>query len=458
MHIVRPFFSFMTHKRRILPPYVILIALFALGFLTRQAYIAYKDVLASSATHIQSKLTHSNSLVAMQSVVFDSAVTQGNLVLVAVSTYSSRAGNIATVTDNKGNTYKKTVANPVDLSSKHQLSVWYAVNVIGGSSFTITAKPSDASSYLSIAAHEYTGVFASDPLDQIQIGTGTSANAVTNLILPLSQADELLFAAYLHEDVEDSTVKPGSGYTLRQSQVEGFYEPLVTEDKIVSAVGKYDSSVTWKKNVSWKSVIVTFKLGLVSPQTIEKPVLQPTPIVMDGITKTYQIQSSADDVNQDDNVVTANSATSWIGTGGSVSSSYTGLRFTNIAIPKGAIIKSAHLEVFSTTGQNATITFSTVAQLVGNGQPYSITNKPAQGPFTKANTTFSVQSDWLANNWYQLEEIRDIVQEIVNRPDWAIGNSINLALKGNGSPYARKFIQSWDGSATFAPKLTITYQ
>jgi len=50
-----------------------------------------------------------------------------------------------------------------------------------------------------------------------------------------------------------------------------------------------------------------------------------------------------------------------------------------------------------------------------------------------------------------------VVQEVVNRGDWASGNSLSVILKGTGSAWGRKFVRSYNGSAANAPKLVITY-
>ena len=45
------------------------------------------------------------------------------------------------------------------------------------------------------------------------------------------------------------------------------------------------------------------------------------------------------------------SATVWLGNAASTTSSYTGLRFTNVTVPPGATITAAHLEVYSSQDQ-----------------------------------------------------------------------------------------------------------
>jgi hypothetical protein len=76
---------------------------------------------------------------------------------------------------------------------------------------------------------------------------------------------------------------------------------------------------------------------------------------------------------------------------------------------------------------------------------------------TTAQVAHSSDVEWQANTWYSLDEMAEVVQEVVNRGDWASGNSLSVILKGTGSAWGRKFVRSYDGAAANAPKLVITY-
>ena len=64
-------------------------------------------------------------------------------------------------------------------------------------------------------------------------------------------------------------------------------------------------------------------------------------------TDTFTVASALDDVNEDGGVVEPFGGSVWFGTGGSPDGSFTGLRFVNVDVPRGATITSAHLEVRS---------------------------------------------------------------------------------------------------------------
>jgi hypothetical protein len=172
---------------------------------------------------------------------------------------------------------------------------------------------------------------------------------------------------------------------------------------------------------------------------------------------TFQVTSSSDDVNEDGSTYSSNSATIWIGNGSSASSSFTGLRFTNISVPSGATITSARLKVYSSQSQWLSIKFSMAGELTPGSATFSSTSKPSQRTLTVQKINHNSNVSWSANTWYLLDEIAPVVQEIVNQSGWQSGNSLSIILKGTGSAWGRKFFTSWDGSSANAPMLVITY-
>lgn len=99
---------------------------------------------------------------------------------------------------------------------------------------------------------------------------------------------------------------------------------------------------------------------------------------------------------------------------------------------------------------------SMAAHAAGNSPTFSASNKPSQRILTTAKVNHSSNTQWQANTWYTLDEMKTVVQEIVNRSDWQSGNSMSLILKGTVGTWGRKFA-SYNGSTTLAPKLVITY-
>jgi FtsP/CotA-like multicopper oxidase with cupredoxin domain len=174
-------------------------------------------------------------------------------------------------------------------------------------------------------------------------------------------------------------------------------------------------------------------------------------------TLTLQVGASSDDVNQDANTLELAFFTVWLGNGSSTTASYTGLRFTNVTIPPGATITAAHVEVYANTMQWISMNMALAAEAVGNSPTFSTNNQPSQRTLTSAQVNHSSNVQWLAGTWYSLDDLTPVIQEVVNRGDWANGNSLSVILKGTNGQWGRKYVESYDGTPANAPKLVITY-
>jgi hypothetical protein len=175
-------------------------------------------------------------------------------------------------------------------------------------------------------------------------------------------------------------------------------------------------------------------------------------------TTTYQVASGTDDVNEDGTAFSASGSTVFLGTGTSTTGSYTGLRFTNITIPAGATITSAKLSVYSSQSQWITLTMTMAGELSANSAAFSSTSKPSGRTLTSNIVTHNDNVNWASGTWYTLEEMAPALQEIVNQPGWTSANSMSFIIHGTASSaYARKLIKSYEGGATTAAKLVVTY-
>ncbi len=186
------------------------------------------------------------------------------------------------------------------------------------------------------------------------------------------------------------------------------------------------------------------------------PTLTPTPTLPSGGTVVAQVMSSSDDANQINNSISLNSSSMWLGNANGTSR--TGWRFGNLNIPQGAIITSARVEVYSAQTQWVSMAFSMKGENVGNSGTFSGSNLLSSRVLTNASVNHSSNVKWLANTWYQLDNVSSVVQEIVNRPDWVSGNNMTIIVQGTGGNWARKFIKSYDGGSSSAPRLVVTYQ
>lgn len=139
------------------------------------------------------------------------------------------------------------------------------------------------------------------------------------------------------------------------------------------------------------------------------------------------------------------------------SNQHVGVRFTNLDIPRSALIEKAYIQfaVDETNSGNTDLTIQ--GELTGN----AINFTKNHGDISLRTPT-SATVAWSPPDWYtvgeqgadqQTPDISPIVQEIVNHPDWYSGNAMAIIFNGTGERTA----ESFDGSPTTAPLLHIEY-
>jgi hypothetical protein len=195
-----------------------------------------------------------------------------------------------------------------------------------------------------------------------------------------------------------------------------------------------------------------------APPTVT-PTIAPTATSTPGPggTVSAQITASGDDVTEDGTTFDPISASVSIGTGATSGSSYAGLRFTGVAIPAHATISSAHVDVVSSQTQWNAYSMTIAADATGNSAALTSSSTPSQRALTTATVTHNDDVLWVADATYSLDDMTAVIQELVSRPDWVSGNAMSVIMKGTGGAYARKFVTSFDGSSTDAPKLIVTF-
>jgi hypothetical protein len=136
-----------------------------------------------------------------------------------------------------------------------------------------------------------------------------------------------------------------------------------------------------------------------------------------------------------------------------------GLRFTNLSIPKGATITSAYIQ-FNTdeTGHNDATVLNIYAQNSDNAPTFTST---AYNVSSRAKTTASTVWDvplWNVLNEQgtaqQTPELKELVQEVVNRSGWTESSALAFIIQGTG----KRTADSYEGGASKAPSLHIEYE
>lgn len=207
-----------------------------------------------------------------------------------------------------------------------------------------------------------------------------------------------------------------------------------------SAPGAYELRLTASDGAlsSTDSLIVT-----VNPQPTSYAIL------------TLPISAPTDDVNQEGTTLVDGSATVFFGRS-NATPSLTGLRFTGVNLPPGAVIADAWLTVYSPFDQWIGVDIEVAGDLSANSLPFTSSALPGDRPRT-SNRVSSGTNRLTPTGWASYTGLAGIVQEIVNQADWAAGNSLTLVIEGRGSDWARKFFTAYEADPALVPQLMIAW-
>ena len=135
-----------------------------------------------------------------------------------------------------------------------------------------------------------------------------------------------------------------------------------------------------------------------------------------------------------------------------------GLRFNNIPILRGALIKNAFIQFTTDETTSAPTTITLHTELSGHALPYITTDTFSVSERLKSTDSLI----WTIPAWSSIGEagtnqkspdLKSIVQQVINHPQWQYGNSFSFIISGEGS----RVTKSYDLLPAAAPKLTINY-
>ena len=181
--------------------------------------------------------------------------------------------------------------------------------------------------------------------------------------------------------------------------------------------------------------------------------LPPPPIQVSS-----RVSTSSDDAEQSlsSGAVNTNSSDLELAVDGATSQ-LVGMRFNNIAVPQGATITNAYVEFETDVAWSSACVLTILGQNSDNPVTFTTATNNLSNTTSRPKTIATVP--WTPGAWntvnekHQTPDIKTIIQEIVNRPGWASGNSMAIFVQGTGTREA----ESYDGEAAAAPLLVVEY-
>ncbi|MGI9227272.1 MAG: VWA domain-containing protein, partial [Gammaproteobacteria bacterium] len=148
-----------------------------------------------------------------------------------------------------------------------------------------------------------------------------------------------------------------------------------------------------------------------------------------------------------------------IGGGGGAVNQKVGLRFDDVKIPQGSTITAAYIDFTSTN--EASTDASTIligAEDVDNSAAFTagatsdVTNRIAND--TPSSPLTWMPTAWVPNTLYTTPDLKDLVQDVVDRTGWCGGNAMTFMLSPSAG--TRKAVSD-DGDQGISPALRIEY-
>ncbi|MBF0193968.1 MAG: VWA domain-containing protein [Magnetococcales bacterium] len=146
------------------------------------------------------------------------------------------------------------------------------------------------------------------------------------------------------------------------------------------------------------------------------------------------------------------------GSGTSAGDQIVGLRFQNLMVPQGVTITSASLDFKAVSAENSNLSLVIRGEDVDNSSTFTTTSGDISSrTLTTAVAPWDNVASWdTVGGSYQPGDIKNVIQEIVNRGGWCGGNALSLIISGLGGP-GKRTAESYDSSPGLAPTLSVSW-
>ncbi|UZO80321.1 fibronectin type III domain-containing protein [Aquimarina sp. ERC-38] len=141
-----------------------------------------------------------------------------------------------------------------------------------------------------------------------------------------------------------------------------------------------------------------------------------------------------------------------------------GLRFATVGVPKGAIITNAFLQFTADESHSDPTNLKVSIENTSNARAFS------DAANVSSRTKIAQNSIWNPNSWQKddrssaqrTSDVKALVQQVVNKPNWQSGNSMAFIIEGTGKSLtntnAKRTAESYEGGVSKASVLQISYR
>ncbi len=246
--------------------------------ISSSASVGARDVTVTNPGNVSSTLSSAFSVTALpaisviQKATFSRQPTAGGTVTLTLP-QPTGAGHtlivgvsfwpldIIGISDASGDIFTRGLATPIahQVSGSVTFTNFYYVKVTGGGASSLTLNFSGGSTYLLVAVAEVAGLNTSTPLDQSGFHESlTPTTAWSSATVTTTSANEYLFSWGATVTANPACSSPASGWTIESQTNDPSGATVCLLDRIVSATGPYQASVSASSAQDYAMEIVTF--------------------------------------------------------------------------------------------------------------------------------------------------------------------------------------------------------
>jgi hypothetical protein len=189
---------------------------------------------------------------ASSSLSFSTTNATGNWIAVAIRSFPY--SQALTVTDTRGNTYRKAIQlnETVDGIA---VAIYYAENIAGGSNAVTVSKPQSGGT-LRFSILEYSGVALANSLDGTAASQGRSTTPSSGNVTATTSGDLVIGVI---ATANERTFTAGSGFVIEERVPVAPYTKLIVENRTQPTAGPLSAGATLNTSDDWGAVAAAFR-------------------------------------------------------------------------------------------------------------------------------------------------------------------------------------------------------
>jgi hypothetical protein len=211
-------------------------------------------------SYVQNNLkSQGTTNTATPSCQFNSNTSSGNLIVAIYEGGANRA--VTSVTDSQSNSYVKAIAQG---GTATPAEIWYALNIVGGTTPTVTVTIASACTFNVVEIYEFSGILSSAAADGAGSSAGGSSVSPASGNFTTANANDLIISGM---QCANTSTAGTSGWNVESTSHQSEY-------LIVSATGTYNATYTQNLTGTWSVCLFAFKGSATNPSVAANPLIR----------------------------------------------------------------------------------------------------------------------------------------------------------------------------------------